>query len=272
MKYLNLGCGSTYSSASEWTNLDFVSNDENVIAHNLLAGIPFENNTFDLVYHSHVLEHFAKEDGEQFIQDCFRVLKPSGIIRIAIPDLETIVREYIKNLEYGINHPDDKNAEANYNWIMLELFDQTVRNKRGGNMGKYLTQEKMPNETYIYNRIGQEGKSFRENFLAKNKNAIQQISPATLPFKQKIKNKIFSLLKINPQAQEIGVFRLSGEIHQWMYDRYSLGKLLQKTGFQQIEIKTATTSYLQAWKSYALDANKEIVRKPDSLFIEAIKP
>jgi predicted SAM-dependent methyltransferase len=65
MKYLNLGCGSHYSTATEWTNLDFTSLDNNVIAHNLLTGIPFEDNSFDLVYHSHVLEHFSKEDGEK---------------------------------------------------------------------------------------------------------------------------------------------------------------------------------------------------------------
>ena len=68
MKYLNLGCGSHYSTATEWTNLDFTSLDNNVIAHNLLIGIPFEDNSFDLVYHSHVLEHFSKEDGETFIE------------------------------------------------------------------------------------------------------------------------------------------------------------------------------------------------------------
>ena len=40
MKYLNIGCGSHYSSDFVWTNLDFTSTGKNVIAHNLLKGIP----------------------------------------------------------------------------------------------------------------------------------------------------------------------------------------------------------------------------------------
>ncbi|MFN9648236.1 MAG: methyltransferase domain-containing protein, partial [Pseudanabaena sp.] len=58
MKLLNLGCGHRFHSA--WTNIDFRSNNENVIAHNLLKGIPFPDQSFDVIYHSHVLEHFSR--------------------------------------------------------------------------------------------------------------------------------------------------------------------------------------------------------------------
>src|SRR5689334_18953207 len=88
VSYLNLGCGYHYSSAPEWINVDFVATGGGVQPHNLLDGIPFPDNSFDLVYHSHVLEHFTKNDGECFIAECFRVIKPGGFIRVAIPDLE----------------------------------------------------------------------------------------------------------------------------------------------------------------------------------------
>src|ERR1041385_5970668 len=100
MKMLNLGCGDRYHAG--WVNVDFVSNDKNVLAHNLLKGIPFGNNSFDAVYHAHVLEHFTPEDGKKLLEECFRVLKPGGILRIGVPDLETIVREYMRNLEWEI--------------------------------------------------------------------------------------------------------------------------------------------------------------------------
>src|SRR5687767_3201991 len=96
MKYLNLGCGDRY--ISDWTNVDFVSQGKGVIAHNLIEGIPFPDNSFDVVYHSHVLEHFTKQRGFLFIKECYRVLKPNGILRIVVPDLEEIVREYFKSL------------------------------------------------------------------------------------------------------------------------------------------------------------------------------
>jgi hypothetical protein len=69
----------------------------------------------------------------------------------------------------------------------------------------------------------------------------------------------------------IGKFRLGGEIHQWMYDRYSLSKLLVDVGFTQVEIKDAFTSRIPNWASYQLESKNGIIYKPDSLFMEAIK-
>ena len=65
----------------------------------------------------------------------------------------------------------------------------------------------------------------------------------------------------------IGKFRFGGEIHQWMYDRYSLGKLLQQAGFKNVEVRTAVTSYINDWANYKLDETTETA----SLFIEAVK-
>ena len=101
---LNLGCGKTFHR--DWVNVDFISSGPEVISHDLTQGIPFSSETFDVVYHSHVLEHFTALQGDFFIKECFRVLKPGGILRIAVPDLETIVRNYLQFLEQGLlNQP-----------------------------------------------------------------------------------------------------------------------------------------------------------------------
>jgi predicted SAM-dependent methyltransferase len=84
MNYLNLGCGKRYHC--NWTNVDFTAIGEDVIGHNLLNGIPFKDESFDAIYHSHVLEHFSKNDGLAFIRECFRVIRIGGVIRIAVPD------------------------------------------------------------------------------------------------------------------------------------------------------------------------------------------
>src|SRR5665213_2847022 len=99
-KMLNLGCGEQHHPA--WVNVDFVSQDPTVILHDLTKGIPYPDNSFEVVYHSHVLEHFTRSDARKFIQECFRVLKPNGVLRIAIPDLEQIVRNYTTFLEPAI--------------------------------------------------------------------------------------------------------------------------------------------------------------------------
>lgn len=284
MKLLNLGCGSRYHEA--WTNVDFISHGNDVIAHNLLSGIPFPDNSFDVVYHSHVLEHFTKSDGKKFLMECFRVLKHNGIIRIAVPDLEMIAKEYLKSLELAFQ--GDENAKNNYEWIKLELFDQMVRNESGGDMAKYIFQPEIPNEEYIYERIGEEGRNLRRTYLkrlgslgskkkATANNNVKSYSIKSL-FK-KILIKSLKMLKgktshLPPDLSKeiaIGKFRLGGEIHQWMYDRYSLCGLLTEVGFSQVEVKDGFNSRVDNWNVYELDSKNGKIHKPDSLFMEAIK-
>jgi len=75
------------------------------------------------------------------------------------------------------------------------------------------------------------------------------------------------------QALQIGRFRQSGEIHQWMYDRYSLAQLLQQNGFEKIQQRPAHESAILHWSSFNLDTEPNgSVYKPDSLYMEAIKP
>lgn len=91
---------------------------------------------FDVIYHSQVLEHFTKDQAEFFIKECYRILKPKGIIRIVVPDLENIISEYTRLLNENLKSPSDLSI-ANYEWIMKELFDQTIRNGSGGKMAVY---------------------------------------------------------------------------------------------------------------------------------------
>lgn len=283
MKLLNLGCGQCYHH--EWVNLDFTSENKNVISHNLLRGIPFGENEFDAVYHSHVLEHFNKEDAKSFICECFRVLKADGIIRIAVPDFETIAKEYLSNLNRAVNH--EFNAEFDYEWIMLEMYDQTVRNSSGGQMAKYLYRNEIPNKDYVFNRIGNEGRNLHESYLKSiNKQKIKQKKSILFSIKNQLKilnqmpkyilmqtlfRREFKIINKKLNALEIGQFRLSGEIHQWMYDRYSLSKLLTGCGFKNIKVVSPFESSIINWEKYQLDSENGIVRKPDSLFIEATK-
>jgi predicted SAM-dependent methyltransferase len=247
LHFLNLGCGNRYHK--NWTNVDFISQDPNVIAHNLKLGIPFNDNTFHAVYHSHLLEHFTKNSAVDFMKECFRVLLPGGIIRIAVPNLEEIVKHYLTNLEKA--SLGDSEARSRYNWIMLELFDQTVRNYSGGEMLEYWKQDPMPAEDFVIERLGSEVKGF-----------LQAVRGGG--FNTQIKNNI--------TAGEIGQFRLSGEVHQWMYDRFSLGKLLNETGFNNVKICSADESSIPNFNNYMLDIEKDgSVRKPDSLFMEAVK-
>lgn len=69
--------------------------DPQTVVWDLRRGIPFPDQTFDAVYHSHVLEHIDRDGAAGFLGECRRVLKPGGIVRIVVPDLETLARRYI---------------------------------------------------------------------------------------------------------------------------------------------------------------------------------
>lgn len=248
---LNLGCGNILHPF--WENVDFKSDLPDVVSYDLNQGIPYESDFFDAVYHSHLLEHFFKDQAPLFLMECFRVLKPGGVIRVVVPDLETIAKLYLKNLNQALKGNED--AQEKYDWIMLEMFDQMVRNHPGGEVLEYWKQFPLPAENFIYQRAGSEAKhtiSFiREKGLTQNKIPQKPI----------------------PDPLSLGKFRLSGEIHQWMYDRYSLKKILQECGFKAIKKCKANESRIPYFNNYLLDIESDgSVRKPDSLFMEGIKP
>jgi predicted SAM-dependent methyltransferase len=113
---LNLGCGSQVPDG--WINVDYALGarfakipffralnkklrlfetdwNDKIYIHNLSKRFPWADSTMDVVYSSHTLEHFSREDGRRFLAECHRVLRKNGIIRIVVPDLRYEVDEYI---------------------------------------------------------------------------------------------------------------------------------------------------------------------------------
>lgn len=285
LNYLNIGCGTKFHK--DWTNIDMASDSPYVMQYNLLNGLPFEDEKFDAVYHSQVLEHFPKDKALDFIRECYRVLKPSGIIRIVVPDLENIIDEYQGHLKKNLDSPNEI-SKANYDWILLEMYDQTVRNYGGGQMAQYLKQPELINEKYILDRIGFVARTIREQcksqsnysgskpevsgFLRlarKIKRFLFQINSGPMAFRQKMLS--FFLTKKEFENYKLGKFRMGGEIHFWMYDRFSLKILLEKSGFKQIEVKSPFESNIPDWSVYELDVKNGLVYDPTSLFIEGRK-
>lgn len=52
--------------------------------------IPSES--FDFVYSEHMIEHVSFEDGRNMLEECNRILKPAGVIRIVTPSLGFLSR------------------------------------------------------------------------------------------------------------------------------------------------------------------------------------
>ena len=138
---LNLGCGSQVING--WINVDYALGarlaklplfrkvnklikifnldwDNRIFINNLTKPFPWQDCSVDIVYCSHTLEHFSREDGVRFLNECHRVLKKDGIIRIIVPDFRYFVYEYLKgNLKaifflevIGIGSMDDKSFKG----------------------------------------------------------------------------------------------------------------------------------------------------------------
>jgi SAM-dependent methyltransferase len=54
------------------------SMDKKTILWDLSKGIPFADQTFDVVYHCHVIEHIDRDNALDFVKECYRVLKTGG--------------------------------------------------------------------------------------------------------------------------------------------------------------------------------------------------
>lgn len=147
---LNVGCGAV--THPQWNNVDFspyalmakhpqVANllrklhlisdlrwerlmgvDTAIVRWDLRRGIPYPESSFDVVYHSHFLEHLSRRDAIEFLKECRRVLKLGGVLRIAVPDLALLVRQYCESMRDATEH--GRAIEA--------LFEQIVRDQAMG--------------------------------------------------------------------------------------------------------------------------------------------
>ena len=58
----------------------------------------------------------------------------------------------------------------------------------------------------------------------------------------------------------VGDTRRSGEMHRWMYDRFSLGRLFADAGFVDVATFDAPeTSRIEGWAAFHLDTEEERV-------------
>lgn len=241
----NLGCGSRHHPV--WINIDFHGDGKTVLPWDLRRGLPLPDHSCDVVYSSHVIEHFDRDGARRFLRECRRVLQPGGVIRLVAPDLEGVVRTYITCLEAA--RRGDVGAADRYEWIVIELLDQMVRHRSGGEMLKHWCRDVVPAEDFVAERVGTEYHRARPYCKGR---LIPDVVSA---------------------APDVGRFRLAGEVHQWMYDSYSLGCLLEDCGFVQVRACTADQSAVSGFASYNLDTEPDgSVYKPDSLFIEANAP
>ena len=88
---LNVGCG--YIKFDGWINLDSIRTDVADIVWDIRDGLPFADGSCRFIYNEHFLEHLDADDGASFLRECHRILRPEGVLRIAMPSLDVIIEK-----------------------------------------------------------------------------------------------------------------------------------------------------------------------------------
>lgn len=86
-----LQIGSGRNIIDGWLNTDIIPLDTKIVFLDITHRFPFENNTFDYIFSEHLIEHLSYEKACSILQECYRVLMPGGIIRIATPDIYFLI-------------------------------------------------------------------------------------------------------------------------------------------------------------------------------------
>jgi len=128
---LDIGCGSNPVSIQDYDvhTLDARAEVRPTYVSSI-EKIPVPDETFDLVFASHVLEHVKKNDINKTLKEWRRVLKTGGILQLVVPDLEIACIEVLSmttgpatwDILYGAQDHAFNFHYCGYTWQALEAL------------------------------------------------------------------------------------------------------------------------------------------------------
>lgn len=126
-----------------WHNIDILPLNDfakgqcyHFIQHDVTKGLTMYNdNSVDIIYTSHLLEHLTREQGVKLLEECYRVMKKDGVIRVVVPDTKKITQSYVNGdiqsyryVNTGVEKCMD-DADAYYNLLLAghsTIYDDTA--------------------------------------------------------------------------------------------------------------------------------------------------
>lgn len=102
------------------------------LQHDMRTTLPFADNSVDLIYTCHFLEHINYVEGLAFLKECHRVMKPDSIIRIIMPDAKKLISEYMNS---SLNHDElndgcsKSDSQIGKLWSLLFPGHQSIYDK-----------------------------------------------------------------------------------------------------------------------------------------------
>jgi SAM-dependent methyltransferase len=272
---VNLACGDTYMAGDGWINFDYVASSATVRKADLLGRLPLSEDSAALVYSSHFIEHIPRSDVPAFLRECLRVLRPGGVLRLVLPDLEEMARTYLAHRDAGEHERAD--------FLVLEMIDQCVRREPGGELGQLYRRLRAGSAqasemiAFVRERTGEDlggNHSIAESqggalgALAGRyvRGARHRLRGVWLRF-------WLTGLPAAFRAQNLSLAGV-GERHHWLWDFHQLRQALEVAGFKAVERRTAGSSAIADFPFYPLDldADGRPRKGVESMYVEARKP
>jgi predicted SAM-dependent methyltransferase len=101
-KILDLGCGEVATVLKEGLPVRVDMREEVSPDYRAdIRALPFKSESWDMVFSSHTLEHFARAKVPSVIDEWLRVLKPGGELRLILPDLKFAAKQILKGAMDG---------------------------------------------------------------------------------------------------------------------------------------------------------------------------
>lgn len=93
--YLNVGCGENVHQG--FINLDYKWRPNMQLCWDITKGLPIPANSIKGIFSEHCLEHIVYSQCCSVLKEFYRILRPSGVVRIIVPDAELYLDLYQKD-------------------------------------------------------------------------------------------------------------------------------------------------------------------------------
>jgi SAM-dependent methyltransferase len=105
VRRLNWGCGEHPDPG--WINSDIKEGPGIDLECDIRAGLPLEDDSIDYVVSIHALPEIPYPELVDALRELRRILKPGGVLRMALPDLDKGIEAYLKGDEDYFLIPDE---------------------------------------------------------------------------------------------------------------------------------------------------------------------